>query len=513
MKTKSKFRFTAIIFIIIACIISTVSWAESEDSIKVVLNADPVTINPLEFKSIVSLPITFLTHQGIMGSVNPKTKMRVLRLAESVKVMKNPKDIRIKLRKGIMFHSGDPVTAHDVKFTVEQVQDPINANSLAGPFNEIEEVEIIDDHTLIYHFYEPFAPWQEVMWIGICSKKQYENVGRKKFRKSPAGAGTFRLIEREIDEHVILEAVEDHPDFRSEFKQLKFFIVKDPATRVAMLETKEADLISRIQPEQVKRLEGKSHIKIKKTSNWPNLFFLAIRPSLFPVLKDINIRKAMIHAINRKELIDKILLNEGYPLFMWANKNELGYDPSYKIEYNPNRARQLLKQSSYKPGTPITLTYSSNIPKAALVATIIQDYLKNIGMTVNLQQLEWGTWLTYSFNRDKRGGHMMLSQFSVPFDPYLRLSLSLKSDGKVCHYFDRPNQAAMDALVTAQSKETNLKKRLSILKKIHQLNNSDPANIPLYGLNMIYGMNKRIDYTWRTGTVELFDLDKIKITK
>jgi len=513
MKTKFMFRFTVISLIIIVCFISTASWAASEDTIKVVLNSDPMTINPVEFKDIVSLPISFLMHQGVMGSVDPKTKMRVLRLAQSVKVMKNPKDIKVTLRKGIPFHSGDPVTAHDVKFTVEQVQDPVNANMIAGPFNEIEEIEIIDDHTLIYHFYEPFAPWQEVMWTGICSKKYYESVGRKKFNKHPIGAGTFRLVERKVDEHVILQAVEDHPDFRSEFKNLKFLIVKESATRTAMLETGEADLISRIQPEQVKRLEGKSHLKIKKTSNWPNLFFLAIRPSLFPEIKDINARKAMAHAINRQELINKILLGEGYPLFMWANKNELGFDPNYKITYNPNKARQLLKQSNYKPGTPVLLTYSSSIPKAALVATIVQEYLKNIGMTVKLQQLEWGTWLTYSMSRDKRGGHMALSQFSVPFDPYLRLSLSLKSDGKVCHYFDRPNQAEMDALVVAQSQETNPKKRLSILRKIHQVNNRDPANIPLYGLNMIYGMNKRIDYTWRAGTVELFDLDKIKIAK
>ncbi|MBW2182100.1 MAG: hypothetical protein JRG81_17285 [Deltaproteobacteria bacterium] len=108
---------------------------------------------------------------------------------------------------------------------------------------------------------------------------------------------------------------------------------------------------------------------------------------------------------------------------------------------------------------------------------------------------------------------MMLSQFSVPFDPYLRLSLSLRNGGTVCHYFDRPNQAEMDALVTAQSKETNRHKRLSILKKIHRINNSDPANIPLYGLNMIYGMNRRLDYNWMPGTVELFGLENIKIKK
>ena len=56
------------------------------------------------------------------------------------------------------FHNGKPVTAHDVKWTYEQCADPKNANILAGPLDEIEEIEVIDDHNLIMRFYEPYAP-------------------------------------------------------------------------------------------------------------------------------------------------------------------------------------------------------------------------------------------------------------------------------------------------------------------------------------------------------------------
>ncbi len=513
MKKKSGFRFVAMVFVAVACFASTAVWAASKDLLKVALNSDPVSINPVEFRTTVSLPITFLTHQGVMGSVDPKTNTRVLRLAESVEVMEDPKDIKVTLRKGLKFHSGDPVTAHDVQFTVEQVQDPVNSHILAENFDEIDEIEVLDDRTLIYRFYEPFAPWPEVMWTGIVSKKQYERVGRKAFRKRPVGAGVFRLVERKIDEHIILEAVENHPDFRAEFKRLKIFVVSDSTTRLAMLETGELDIITHIQPDQAERLQRNPRLKIKKTSNWPSLYFLAIRPSLYPVIKDINVRMAMSYAINRQELVDRVLFKEGYPLYMWANKNELGFDPTYKIEYDPGKARRLLKKSSYKPGTPITLTYTNMIPKAAFVASVIQHYLKNIGMTVKLQQLEWGVWVTYAINRDKRGGHMMLSQFTVPFDPHPRLSLSFLSGGNFCHYFDRPNKLELDKLVFAQSREMNPTKRLGIFKKIHRINNTDPGNIPLYGLNMIYGMNRHVDFTWMPGTLEALGLEKVKILK
>ncbi len=74
---------------------------------------------------------------------------------------------------------------------------------------------------------------------------------------------------------------------------------------------------------------------------------------------------------------------EGYPLYMYASKSELGYDPTFTYEFNPDKARKLLKQSSYKPGTPIIMSYTSAIPNAPLVAVTLQKYLADIGITVS----------------------------------------------------------------------------------------------------------------------------------
>ena len=401
-----------------------------------------------------------------MSSGNPATKSRRLNLAESAEMMENKKDIIIKLKKGYKFHTGDPLTPEDIKFTVQQTQMDYNKNVFAGIFGEIAKVEIVDDHTFIYRFHEPFAPWQDTMWMGICSKKYFEKVGKEKFRSHPVGCGPFKFKKRVLGEYITIELVKDHVEHKPDFDEIKYFIVPDPITRVAMLEAKQLDLIYDILPHQIAELKKHAHIKIKKAAA-PSLFYLSIKPSFFPEIKDVKIRMAINHAINRQQIIDKVFFKEGYPLYTWANKGEIGYDPSFIVEYNVDKARNLLKESNYVHGTPIVIAYTTIMPNAPIVATIIQKYLKNIGLNAMLTQLDYGTYLAYARNKDTRAGHMALSGFPVDQDPNTRMALGVGSKSAYSYYTDRPNQKEMDDLVKAQSMETDHEKRLKILNRIH----------------------------------------------
>ena len=509
---KYKFFIKLILLAFVFVFFSGSAAVAQKKILRVGLYTDPETINPFEFKTWNELPVTDNIGAGLMGVANPKTGMRRMRLAESVEMLENGKDILIKLKKGYTFHTGGPLTSEDVKFSVEQTQMPENANVLAGIFGEISQVEIVDDHTLIYRFEEPFAPWQDTMWMGIGSKNYYENVGKEKFRAHPVGCGPFQLKERKKGEYITLEAVKNHVEHKPDFNEIRFVIVPDPITRLAMLETKELDFIYDVLPHQIAELQKHPHIKIKK-AQVPSLYYLSIKPSFFPELKDRKVRMAISHAINRSQIVDKVFFKQGYPLYTWANKGEIGYDDSFKIEYNIDKARKLLKESNYKHGTTMVITYTSVMPNAPIVATILQKYLKNIGINAVITQLEYGTYLTYARNKDPRAGHMALSAFAVDQDPNTHLALGMGSTSTYCYYTDRPNQEEMDNLIAAQSKETNMEKRLEILNRIHAINNSDPGSISLFGLNEIYAMSRQIDYTWISGGIYPAYLYKTKLVK
>jgi len=506
-------RFLKLILLVLFLLIFSGTTASAQKRVlRVGLYTDPETIHPFEFKTWNELPVTDNMTPGLMGIANPKTGSRRMLMAESVEILENGKDILIKLKKGYKFHTGDPLTPEDVKFSVEQIQMPGNANVYAGIFSEIDQVEIVDDTTLIYRFQEPFAPWQDTMWMGISSKKYFENVGREKFRSHPVGCGPFQFKERKRGEYISLKVVKNHVEHKPDFNEIRFIIVPDPITRLAMLETKELDLIYDVLPHQMAELKRHPHIKIKK-AQVPSLYYLSIKPSFFDVLKDPKVRMAIGHAVNRQEIVDKVFFKEGYPLYAWANKGEIGYDPSFKIEYNLEKARKLLKESNYQHGTPMVITYTSVMPNAPIVAAILQKYMKNIGINAVTTQLEYGTYLTYARNKDPRAGHMALSSFAVDQDPNAHLALGMGSTSTYCYYTDRPNQKEMDNLIAAQSKETDKEKRLEILKQIHAINNADPGIIALFGLNEIYAMNRRIDYSWVSGAIFPGYLYRTKLVK
>ena len=489
-------------------------------TVKVGLMYDPSTLNMLELRTGVELPVILHLHEALQAT-DAFTGERTFEnsLTEEATVLENGKDIRFKLSKGHFFHTGDPVTAHDVKFTYEQCVNPKNANLMAGPLDEIEKIEVLDDYNLIFRFYEPYAAWRELLWIGITSKKYFDKVGMEGFRKHPVGSGPFRFVSRNIGENVILEAYDKYrwrekgKERKVEFKTLEFITVPDEISRMAMLETGELDLISDILPHQAKRLEKNKNIIVKRESTAPSMYGLSSKPDNYPIFKEADFALAFSYAINRQELVDKIFLGEGYPMYMFASRSELGYDPEIKYEFNPDKARELVKKSSYKPGTPITLTYTSAVPNAALVAAAIQNYMQNVGVTITLQQLEAGVQATYSRTRDKKEGHLTLYAWAGGRDPSTRLILTMPKTSIYNAWATRKKQDQMDKLVMAQARETNQEKRLALLKEIHQLLREEPSGPILFGLNQIYAMRDRIDYSWLPNEAFLFYLNRIKIVK
>jgi peptide/nickel transport system substrate-binding protein len=494
--------------------LSANAWSRTKDEVRVALAYDPTTINILELKTGIDLPPIMHIHESLL-SVDAKTGEYTtdLTLSESMELLPNGRDIRFKLRKNAIFHTGDPLTAHDVKFTYDQCVNPRNANLLSSALEEIEEIEIVDDHTVIFHLYEPYAAWKELFWVGIASKKYFEKVGKEKFRSHPVGSGVFKFVERKIGEFIRLERFDKHPVFRPQYKKLTFVTVPDELTRVSMLDIGDLDLISDINPVHLRTLKKNEGIIIKRESEVPSLFGLAMRVDNYPIWKDMYLARAFQHAINRKEIVDRVFLKEGYPLHMSASKIEIGYDPSFQHDFDPEKAKRLVAKSSYKEGTPITLTYTNATPNANIVAAIIQRYLKNIGVTIRLQKLESSVQATYSRNKDPREGHMVLYSLAGGRDPNMRIQLTMHSKSMYAAWTARPCQKELDRLIGAQSKEVNESKRLTILKRIHKYIIDEPSGVPLFGLNMIYAHSDRITYDWVPGQPLVFHLQNIKVLK
>lgn len=516
---KSIFQRGAVLLVMALVLTVSAGQAIAKDKIRVGLRYDPSTVNMLELKLAADIPVLLPMHTALMGP-HPETGEWVNILAESIEIV-DGKDLKIKLIETAKFEDGTPVTAHDVKWTYEQCADPENANILAGPLDEIEEIEVIDDNNLIMKFWEPYAPWRELMWIGICSKEYYEKVGPKEYRKRPLSSGAFRLVERKIGESVTLEFVDGWPSSKiaaydelpPQFKQLEFVTVPDDVTRLAMLETGELDMVYEIAPHQLKRLKRNKNIKIKISDRVPSLFGLSASPMTDPIMSDRYLGLAIRHAINREEIVNKIFLGQGYPLFQFSSRSELGYDPTVKFDFDPAKAKAFLKKSAYNPDKVLTLTYTSMVPNSSLVAAIIQKYLKDVGVNTKLQQLEEGVAATYVRSRNPKLGHLRLYGWAGGRDPNLRFMLAVVSDSPYATVTNRPRKKEVDELCRAQARETDPEKRKEMIAKLHEIMRYDSVGTFLFGLNMIYAMNADIDYTWVPNEASPVHLQRIKVVK
>ncbi|ETW92829.1 MAG: hypothetical protein ETSY1_41930, partial [Candidatus Entotheonella factor] len=156
------------------------------------------------------------------------------------------------LRDNITFHNGDPLTAEDVKFSIEKMMAPEAVASYIGRLRaQIESVEVAEPHKLVIKAKKPslFLPWDLSDIQGtegmIQPKKHTESVGDEAFAKAPIGSGPYKVAERRHGDFIKLEAVDNHWHIGTpKYKTVIIKKVPEESTRIAMLKTGEADVIS-----------------------------------------------------------------------------------------------------------------------------------------------------------------------------------------------------------------------------------------------------------------------------
>lgn len=485
------------------------SSASAEDKVTIALTHDLTSLNPFKARLGQDSNVYMALYQPLF-TWDTQKGTPVPCLAESYQFAANNKDVTVKIRKDAKFHNGDPVTAQDVRFSWQQFIDPENANAYAKVFKSIEDIEVVDDNTCIIRFAQVNADWKSIFnRLFIGSKKYFDAAGMEKFTKDPIGSGPFRFKSRAIGENIVLEAVADHYMYPPAFKTLQFQIVPDEITRMAMLETGEVDLIFSIPSQQVDRLKRNPAVTVK-SAIVPSYYGLSFHIINFDFLKDKNFRLAFNYGINRQEIVDKIFLGMAHPLYIFGSQSEITYDPSITYPYDPAKAAELIKNSSYKAGTPITLTYHSLVPNAAQVAEAVQGYMKDLGVTIELRQMEVGAYLALARKKSKDLGPMTTTAWFGSQDPDVRLTMGVKSNGV---YTMAPANPELDQLVDEQHVTLDEAKRKSIVDKIYRILHDDPPYVPLFGTPMIYATSKRIDYTWVNKVNRLFNLWEIKIIK
>ena len=314
-------------------------------------------------------------------------------LADRYEFAEDAKSATFFLRSGTKFHDGTAVTPADVKWSYEHYR---------GAWGEVlkantDGVEIIDDHTVRLHFKQPFLDFPILLGTAnVCGAgwvvpaKYYEQVGQAGFLQKPIGAGPYRLISQQQGVKLEFEAFEDY--YRPvHVKQFAMVSVPEAATRVAMLERGEADIMYFVPGELIDRVKSNPKLRLAPvvSGNWWLEFPGFQNPS--NPFHDKRVREAISLAVDRDAINDAECGGMGVVDGNWINT-----DVEYGLEWpkwphDIAKAKKLLAESGYPNG--FTVDWVTPAPNYYSRGERIVSQLQGIGIRSRLQVMERGVFL------------------------------------------------------------------------------------------------------------------------
>lgn len=311
-----------------------------------------------------------------------------------------------KIREGVTWHDGEPVTANDVAFTYRFIIDnKMGAYNNYLPFDPTFEVP--DDHTLVWQMSEPnysplFPPWIPILPEHVWSRYDGDSPAAKGFENIPAiGSGPFQLVEWKEGQFWRMEANEDYWDGAPQVDEIVFRSFDNQEAMALALREGEVDLVSGLLPTVAGSLEGVENVRIHEAAGRGFMNFAfnfggqGPNATNHPALQDLTVRQAIAHAIDKQALVDRVLLGKGVvggglmpPTSPWY------WEPPDPSEFDPELARRMLDDAGYldtdgdgvrempNGGEPIVLEIlaASSVPSAPPSARLIGAWLQDIGI-------------------------------------------------------------------------------------------------------------------------------------
>jgi peptide/nickel transport system substrate-binding protein len=323
-------------------------------------------------------------------------------LAESWIISPDGKQIDFKLRKGVNFHNGDPLTAEDVKFTFEKILAPDNTHSYRRGFvDSLERVDVVDSQNVRFVLKQPwpaFFTTARYALTYILPKAYYEKVGSKGFQDKPVGTGPFSFDSMKAGEWVKVAANANYWGTPPKYKTATIRLVAEPFTRYAMMERGEADIASGLTGALLEKARANPKLRIV-VSSYSGTSGILFNKKLFPEADDRRVRLAIAHAINREAISEKVLGGVCRPATSIFAPGTFGYlDGLSLIPYDPGKAKELLKEAGIKPGHKITFTLHTQafaaLPGSPQVLEAIAGNLEAVGFVVERQSVDTDAWMS-----------------------------------------------------------------------------------------------------------------------
>jgi peptide/nickel transport system substrate-binding protein len=442
---------------------------------------DPSTAPP----QVTPFGVLYAIHDALVRPY-PGTRMGPS-LAESWKESADGKTYEFKLRPGLKFHNGDPLTTDDVKFSFERYKGA--AAKLLQSF--VREIEIVSPVVVRFHLKEP---WPDFMTFfgttasaaGIVVPKKYlTQVGDDGFKKHPIGAGPYKFVSHTPGVDITLEANTAYWRKQPHVKTLVMKSVPEATTRAVILKSGETDMsfvLDGPDAEDIKRQPRLSIVPSKHAS----IFWIefAEQWDAKSPWHDRRVRLAVNHALDRQRINEAACLGFCPPAGVIVPRVmdfALQVEP---VAFDVKKAKQLLTEAGYPNG--LDAGEFAAIPGFPTVAEAAVNYLNAAGIRVRLRSMERAAF--YAAWQEKKLRGVFMTAVGNSGNAASRVEAFFQSKGAYA-YGGYPD---IDDLFAQQARERDVKKREALLHRIQQLSVDRVMYAPIMDLRVLQGIGPRV---------------------
>ncbi len=405
------------------------------------------------------------------------------------------------LRPGVKFHDGSPLTAEDVRATIERNLVPGKTVVTAG-FTTIESVQAASPTLVrvVTRKPDPLLPVRMAqMGSQILPARLTTDEGAKELARRPIGSGAYRFVEWVKDERLVMEANRDWWGWEGRppsVDRVLWKAIPDDFPRLVALEKGDADIVTSVPPDRIRSVaEGRNTRVVSVPSTRTVEFNIN---STQPPLSDKRVRQALHYALDVPAIIRSLFAGLGRPLVGGLADTDFGYNPALKpYPYDPARARALLAEAGSPGGIDVTLHAGmGTMVNDKQLLEVIADMWAKVGIRARVAMMEMGARQRMVNERAlPPGGLLLINVQSTLLDADGSLWRILHPTGLGGRYWAGSQPGHRFHEVMEQARYTlDPKKRKALYVEATQLFDDEKPWLELFQEVIVYGTSKRVTF-------------------
>lgn len=423
------------------------------------------------------------------------------------------------LRPGIKFHDGTPLNAEAIRYNLwDRTIAPDSGHPYAYNLDFVKEVNVIDDLTFEIVCYEPSSTLTSQLVMGnyaIQSPTAMKEKGDD-FSSNPVGTGPFKYVDWKPGVHVVMEKYENYWGDVPQFDTLVWIPVSEDSVRTVLLESGEVDVAFRIPIEESPRLTADPNIYILNTPSATRRY-LVINLMKEPLGDDVNLRKALYHAINREALVEHILGGAATVMTSPMPQSVYGHIDVELYPYDPEKAKQLLAEAGYPNGFDLEFHHpTGRYTQDERIAQAIASDLTRVGINTKLVTFDWAAFSAFlrkppeesEYQLALLGGTTVTGDPDYAMRPTTHSSVWTPIGGNRAYY----KNERVDQLLEKGRQVFEPEKRSEIYAEVQQLIMEDIPMIYLYTENFIVGVRSGVENI-NTHPAQIYNFSKVTISR